>query len=33
MTEKTITYIYFKNKSIRPPPQKKNPGEMYVAKT
>lgn len=34
MTEKTITYIYFKNKSISPtPPQKKNPGEMYVAKT
>lgn len=30
MTEKTITYIYFKNKSISPPPKKKKqkPGEM-----
>lgn len=34
MTEKTYTYIYFKNKSISPPlPPPKNPGEMYVAKT
>lgn len=33
MTEKTITYIYFKNKSISPTPPKKKPGEMYVAKT
>lgn len=34
MTEKTITYIYFKNKSIRPPPKKKkkNPEKCMLRK-